>query len=85
MNVELLQGFFTNVDEAVRRPRLDDDDVTRCCFADVVSDDHAGASLLHQDDFVVFVHVQRSATPRLRFDEKDGDGNIVVVRSDKVV
>ena len=67
MNVDLLQDFFSNIDKPVRRLRFHNKNVTWPRFMDNIANHNTGAALLHQNNLVIFVEMQRRTPSRLRF------------------
>lgn len=67
MNVDLLQDFFANIDESVRRLRFYNKNVPWSRFVDGIANHNTGAALLHQNNLVIFVEMQRRTSSRLCF------------------
>jgi len=67
MNVDLLQDFFANIDESVRRLCFHNKNVTWSRFVDGIANHDTGAALLHQNNLVIFVEMQRCTPSWLRF------------------
>ena len=67
MNVDLLQDFFANIDESVRRLCFHNKNVPWPRFMDSIANHNTGAALLHQNNLVIFEEMQRRTPSRLRF------------------
>jgi len=65
MYVDLFQDFFADVDKSVRRLRFYNKNVTWSRFMDGIANHNTGAALLHQNNLVIFVEVQRRTASRL--------------------
>ena len=67
MNVDLFQDSVADVDKSVGRLRFHNKNVTWSGFMDRIANHNTGAALLHQDNLVIFVEMQRRTPSRLRF------------------
>src|SRR4029077_16402088 len=68
MNVQLFQDGVANINETVRRARLDDDNIARRHFPDFATHEDAPPAFLNEGNLIVLVRVKRSASARLCFD-----------------
>lgn len=65
--------------------RFHDNNVARPSFVNLFADDESRDPVLHKNDFVVFMQMQRRSPPRLGFDQKEGDVQIPLLGAYEIV
>jgi hypothetical protein len=73
VDINLAQGRVPGIDEPVRCPGGDDDDIARLHFALLIAGHASSLSLLHDNDFIVVVPVQFGPASWRRVHQKKGN------------